>query len=187
MISLRWEPDGSPETVRIPGAWSHGGDPSFSTRVEHVRSRLPSERRSGGTIPPAREVGEPLIAATVLCAALAAAEIAVPPEAERTYRVWTVDDGLAQGSVFALEQTPDGYLWIATLDGLVRYDGASLRRFSRSDHPGLGSNRILALHVDREGSLWIGTEDGGAARMTEGAFRSFGAAEGRGSAIFARS
>ena len=108
-----------------------------------------------------------------------AAVLAAPPAgADMTYRVFTADNGLPQNSVYAIDQTPDGYLWIATHDGLVRFDGHRMTVFNHAEVPEILSNRVLALTVDREGSLWIGTEDGGVTRMKDGAFRTFGAADG---------
>lgn len=95
-----------------------------------------------------------------------------------SYRVFTTDNGLPQQSVYAVDQTPDGYLWIATFDGLVRFDGHRMTVFNHAEVPEIRSNRILALHVDRQGTLWVGTEDGGVTRMKDGAFRSFGVADG---------
>ena len=114
----------------------------------------------------------PLVVAIALSGASARAG------AEMSYRVFTTDNGLPQNSVWAIDQTPDGYLWVSTFDGLVRFDGHRMTVFNRAEVPELRSNRILALRVDREGSLWIGTEDGGVTRMTDGRFRSFGAADG---------
>jgi signal transduction histidine kinase/ligand-binding sensor domain-containing protein len=94
------------------------------------------------------------------------------------YRLFTIEDGLPTGSVRAIAQTPDGYLWIATLDGLVRFDGVRMRLFQRSDHPQMTSNRCLSLHVDRSGDLWVATEDGGVLRLRGDAVRAFGTADG---------
>src|SRR5262245_10863263 len=77
------------------------------------------------------------------------------------YRTWTTEEGLPQGSVRDIAQTPDGYLWFATSDGLVRFDGVRMVVYSRTDHPQMTSNRILGLYVDHDGTLWIGTQDGG--------------------------
>jgi signal transduction histidine kinase len=95
-----------------------------------------------------------------------------------SYRVFNTENGLPQNSVYAIDQTPDGYLWIATFDGLVRFDGHRMTVFNHAEAPEIVSNRILALRADREGALWIGTEDGGVTRMKDGAFRSFGVADG---------
>jgi signal transduction histidine kinase/ligand-binding sensor domain-containing protein len=94
------------------------------------------------------------------------------------YRLWTIEDGLPTGSVRAIAQTPDGYLWIATLDGLVRFDGVRMRLFQRSDQPRMTSNRCLSLHVDRRGDLWVTTEDGGLLRLRGDEVRAFGTADG---------
>lgn len=94
------------------------------------------------------------------------------------YRVWTAEDGLPQNSVRAIAQTPDGYLWFATLDGLVRFDGLRLVVFAKSNVPEMTSNRCLALLVDRRGDLWISTEDGGILLMQGTRFRAFDRASG---------
>lgn len=114
----------------------------------------------------------PLLVAIALSGALAHAGD------EMSYRVFTTDDGLPQNSVYAIDQTRDGYLWISTFDGLVRFDGRRMTVFNHAEIPEIHSNRILSLRVDREGSLWIATEDGGVTRMKDGKFRSFGAADG---------
>ena len=62
--------------------------------------------------------------------------------------------------VSAVEQTPDGFLWIATESGLSRFDGLQHTVFRTATHPELGSNVIRRLLVDRAGSLWIGTQAG---------------------------
>jgi signal transduction histidine kinase/ligand-binding sensor domain-containing protein len=94
------------------------------------------------------------------------------------YRVWTIEEGLPQGSVRAITQTFDGYLWIGTFDGLVRFDGVRMTVFSKSDYAEMTSNRCLSLLVDRRGTLWIGTEDGGVMQMQGGRFRAVGRSAG---------
>lgn len=81
---------------------------------------------------------------------------------------WENDDGLPQNSVVAITQTRDGYLWLGTLNGLVRFDGIRFATFNEANTPGLPSNRIVHLFEDRQGRLWIGTETGGVA-WAEGA------------------
>jgi ligand-binding sensor domain-containing protein len=49
--------------------------------------------------------------------------------------VWSADDGLPQNVIRGIAQTPDGYLWIATLDGLARFDGLHFTVFNRSNTP----------------------------------------------------
>src|ERR1035441_2832983 len=69
--------------------------------------------------------------------------------------VWGQQDGLPQDTVKAITQTPDGYLWLGTDEGLARFDGFEFTIFSRpaSDLP---ANSINALASSPDGSLWIG-------------------------------
>ncbi len=84
---------------------------------------------------------------------------------------WNTADGLPQNSVHDVVQTRDGYLWLATSGGLVRFDGIDFEVFDLARKSNPGSNRIRALLEDNEGTLWIGTEDGpGLARLRDGKF-----------------
>ena len=93
------------------------------------------------------------------------------------YQSWQTDDGLPQNTVHAVLQTHDGYLWFATEDGLVRFDGMQLTIFDRKNTPQLGSNLIYGLFEDRQGALWISTS-GGLTRSDHGEFRLFTTIEG---------
>lgn len=104
--------------------------------------------------------------------------IAVPANAQYTVDYWTTDNGLPQNSVTAITQTRDGYLWLATFDGLVHYDGVRFTVFDKSNTKGLTSNRFSALCEDAGGALWIGTVDGGLTRYQDGLFTSFTTREG---------
>ncbi len=93
-------------------------------------------------------------------------------------QVWTSVEGLPQASVQAIAQTPDGYLWLGTRAGLVRFDGHSFTVFDPESTPGLQGRSIQALHVAPDGSLWIGTDGKGLTRYRDGVFRTLGAQEG---------
>lgn len=62
-------------------------------------------------------------------------------------------------SVYDIVQTEDGYIWIASFEGLVRYDGTSSYVFTESD--GFPSMVVNDLFIDSYGNLWIGTNDAG--------------------------
>ena len=93
-------------------------------------------------------------------------------------RVWQAPDGLPEQTVQAFAQTPDGYLWIGTTGGLVRFDGAHFTVFDRQNTPALHENSIFCLMVAHDAALWIGTEGGGLARYAHGQFRSWTTHEG---------
>jgi ligand-binding sensor domain-containing protein len=88
------------------------------------------------------------------------------------YRIdpWQVADGLPQSSVLTIVQTHDGYLWMGTAGGLVRFDGVDFKVFTPNNAPGLPSNRILSLFEDQAGTLWIGTIEGYLVRYTHDRF-----------------
>src|SRR5271169_2515505 len=72
---------------------------------------------------------------------------------------WTTEQGLPQNFVTALAQTPDGFLWVGTLTGLVRFDGLSFRGFNKDGPPEM-QDGITALICDNAGGLWISTRTG---------------------------
>ncbi len=81
---------------------------------------------------------------------------------------WDSEDGLPNNEVLAMTQTRDGYLWLGTLNGLVRFDGIHFEVFDENNTPGLNGSRIVSLFEDGKTNLWIGTETAGVARMKNG-------------------
>jgi len=89
------------------------------------------------------------------CAGARAAD--APPHLEHL----TTSDGLPQGTVFATLQDSQGFVWLATEDGLVRYDGHELFRYaySRNARGGLPRNYIQTIVEDRHHDLWIAVKE----------------------------
>lgn len=84
---------------------------------------------------------------------------------------WGTGDNLPGSSVTAITQTPDGYLWVGTYDGLARFDGVRFVTFDPGNTPALGHPRIQGLYVDARGTLWINTYRGGLTSYRDGVFR----------------
>src|ERR1700686_1651487 len=76
------------------------------------------------------------------------------------HTAWRVEDGVFSGAPNAIAQTTDGYLWIGTQAGLVRFDGVRFVSWSPLEGKELPSSRINSLLGARDGSLWIGTSMG---------------------------
>ena len=76
------------------------------------------------------------------------------------YQSWQTDSGLPQNTVHAVLQTRDGFIWLATEAGLVRFDSVRFTVFTHKDTPQLGSDVIYGLLEDRSGALWIATSNG---------------------------
>src|ERR1700757_5026719 len=73
---------------------------------------------------------------------------------------WKVRDGFVKGIIFSIAQTPDGYLWLGTEFGLIRFDGVRSVPWQPPVGQHLPSSEIRALLVARDGELWIGTLGG---------------------------
>ena len=99
--------------------------------------------------------------------------LAFPASAQYQFDVWIADNGLPQNSIRGIHQTPDGYLWLATLDGLVRFDGVRFTVFNKSNSPGIDSNRFDSLYEARNGDLWLRTENSGVTRYHQGKFTTY--------------
>ena len=95
--------------------------------------------------------------------------------ASAQYRLdhWTADNGRPQNAVYAITQSRNGYLWMATVDGLARFDGARFTIFNKSNSPGIINNRFISLFEAASGDLWAGTEESGVARYRRGRFDNF--------------
>jgi signal transduction histidine kinase len=120
------------------------------------------------------------------CAAAAALVlIAVPVSAldpsravtQYSARTWHGGADAPDAAIQAIAQTPDGYLWLGTMRGLLRFDGARYTVFDRkSGH--LPNDNVWALRVDRAGRLWAGTDGGGVARWDGERTEMFAAGSG---------
>jgi signal transduction histidine kinase/ligand-binding sensor domain-containing protein len=132
--------------------------------------------RSGASL---RVAAAGLVLALVAAPRASALDPSRPPS-RYGHDVWLTRDGLPQEFVQAVTQTSDGYLWIGSLGGLVRFDGVRFTVFDPGNTPGLRDARILALCPGRDGSLWIGTASGGVARLAGGVIQPFGAAAASG-------
>ncbi len=104
--------------------------------------------------------------------------LVVPAHAQYGFDVWTADDGLPQNIIRGLGQTPDGYLWIATLDGLVRFDGVRFTVFNKDNTSGIASNRFRTMYQGINGDLWLCNEAGGLTRYHDGSFRTYSTEDG---------
>jgi diguanylate cyclase (GGDEF)-like protein/PAS domain S-box-containing protein len=102
--------------------------------------------------------------AVVLLLFRAAVGLALEPgkRLEQYVRIaWTADRGLPQSTVFAVTQTRDRYIWVATQEGFVRFDGSKFTTYDKTSYPQIISNFALSMRAARDGSLYVGTMGGG--------------------------
>jgi ligand-binding sensor domain-containing protein len=93
------------------------------------------------------------------------------------HTAWRLEDGVFSGAPNAIAQTTDGYLWIGTQAGLMRFDGVRFVSWRGPQGNELPSSRINSLLGGRDGSLWIGTSTG-LARLRNGNLTNYKDATG---------
>lgn len=86
-------------------------------------------------------------------------------------RQYSTEDGLPQNSVNAMLVDHEGFLWLATFDGVARFDGVNFTVLRALADQGPASNRILSLLEDPAHRLWVGTEDAGISVREGATFR----------------
>src|SRR5512138_2228209 len=91
-------------------------------------------------------------------------------------RTWSVDQGLPQGTVYALTQSADGYVWAATQEGFVRFDGTDFVVYDKAAAAQIHNNWTLALVAARDGSVYAATNGGGVIRIDGRRITSYGVA-----------
>jgi ligand-binding sensor domain-containing protein/signal transduction histidine kinase len=92
-------------------------------------------------------------------------------------QTWMMENGLPQNTVQALVQTRDGFVWLGTEVGLVRFDGNGFEVFDKNSTPALPGNDVRCLLETRDGALWIGTSEG-LARWKDGVVTAFTTKDG---------
>jgi len=93
------------------------------------------------------------------------------------HTAWRIEDGVFAGAPNVMAQTTDGYLWIGTQAGLMRFDGVRFVSWRPPERSELPSSRINSLLGARDGSLWIGTS-AGLARWRNGSLTNYPDATG---------
>ena len=106
---------------------------------------------------------------------LASGAFALDPSLEISqyaHTAWKVRDGFVKGFLYSIAQTPDGYLWLGTEFGLLRFDGVRAVPWQPPTGQQLPGRDIPALLVTQDGALWIGTFDG-LARWKDGKLTTY--------------
>lgn len=84
----------------------------------------------------------------------------ITPSEKYVVTNWNSNSGLPQNSINRIVQDKNGYIWVATYGGLVRFDGLTFKTFTTSEYPILQSDRINGLFIDSKNQLWISNELG---------------------------
>jgi diguanylate cyclase (GGDEF)-like protein len=116
-----------------------------------------------------------LVAACLVAATADGADAQAPGMA---FANWGTEQGLPSNIALDIAQTPDGYLWLASYEGILRFDGVAFRLFTEQDIPGLDRASFWRVDVDSAGALWGASERGGLVRYAGGRWTVFGTRHG---------
>src|SRR5580658_3562446 len=94
------------------------------------------------------------------------------------HRIWQVTQGLPQAAIYSIWQTHEGYVWLGTQTGLVRFDGVRFTTVDNPNVPALKNAWVGNLFEDQQQNLWIGTNDAGLFRLHDGVIKRFSSADG---------
>src|SRR5690242_13968288 len=119
----------------------------------------------------------------LLFAALFSIGVSVPdssstrPIHQFAHKTWSTEDG-APTEIRSLAQSGDGYLWLGTVAGLVRFDGVRFVPFHPRANDTLPASGVRALEEGRDGTLWIVWETGAVSHLVEGRLSTYGPRDG---------
>jgi len=120
-----------------------------------------------GIVRSARERARQLVALTtkLACILLVSSSFAFALDpsldvSQYAHTAWKVSEGFSKGTIYSIAQTPDGYLWLGTDFGLLRFDGVRATPWQPPGDQHLPSSTVWSLLAARDGTLWIGTENG---------------------------
>jgi ligand-binding sensor domain-containing protein/signal transduction histidine kinase len=94
------------------------------------------------------------------------------------HRIWQTQQGLAESTVYSVIQTRDGYLWLGTQAGLVRFDGVGFTPVESIYASAPTNIWVRDLVQDQHGAIWIGTNESGIYRLEHGSFTHFSQKDG---------
>ncbi len=103
---------------------------------------------------------ELLFAVVIFSHEVPAGGAAASPSPQYGIENWTVEKGLPSNNVYTVFQSSDGYIWLGTMAGLIRFDGVRFVTFNTYNTDAFKSDIVRTIYEDREGNLWIGTGDG---------------------------
>src|SRR5204863_1851779 len=113
-----------------------------------------------------------LLAVILLADTAQSSPFSYTADPEYLIQTWKAEEGLPEDSATSVLQTPDGYLWFGTFDGLVRFNGSEFKVFDPANTPGMQGGGIENLHLDKQGRIWVSTLSG-LGVMEAGKWRTF--------------
>ncbi len=92
--------------------------------------------------------------------------------------VWTTNEGLPSDNLMDLIQDSDGFIWIGSYEGLIRFDGVEFKILSKYTHPDFRSTSARILYKGKDNTIWVGTNGEGVAKYVNGRFTMYTTRQG---------
>ncbi len=104
----------------------------------------------------------------------------LPQKAISQYQcdIWQKPQGLPQNSIYSITQGHNGYIWLASYEGIARFDGVEFTIYNTSNVKALRTSGALVVYEDTKKNLWFGTNNGGLTKMKDGKFTTYTKADG---------
>ncbi len=93
-------------------------------------------------------------------------------------RIYNTKDGLPLNSLLDVFQDSNGYIWLASQEGLIRFDGVNFELLDNQQYPGLTNNHIVDINEYENKDLWLSTEGGGLFRFNGKTFQNYNISNG---------
>jgi hypothetical protein len=160
-----WTPTCPAEAGRSPGVapnpragWCDGTKAASTTSVGgRMYARMGRAQRQTPAVVALVVVSACILLARCPCASALDPSLDI---SQYAHTAWKIREGFTRGEISSIAQTPDGYLWLGTEFGLLRFDGVRTVPWQPPPAQHLPSSRIFSLLAARDGTLWIGTSKG---------------------------
>ncbi len=151
--------------------------PDYANPMNEAQETARNLTRFGETRRVDAQWGLVVISILLGCALIAHGLEPSTPLANYGRQTWVMENGLPQNTVQALVQTRDGFVWLGTEVGLVRFDGNSFQVFDKNSTLALPGSDVRCLLETKDGALWVGTSEG-LARWKDGVVKAFTTKDG---------
>src|SRR5215813_528348 len=128
-----------------------------------------------------RHVSQSRLNVAILALSVSLPALALDPSRSLTqylHRIQQIQQGLPQATIYSILQSHDGYLWLGTQRGLIRFDGVRFTPVDGGDGVSLENTWVRSLIEDAQHNIWIGTNNSGLVLLHSGVMTQYSVRQG---------